>query len=329
MPPQWLHWTVQGVHHRLNRNQVEQAVEAARRALEMDGMSPTVQMGPVWPGPSAVTVAMYPEEPLARLNTVVRRGVQSVVGIDLRPAGERYWPHSTLAYYRSSDVHNADFNRRLRSIRPVRAEVTIERLHAVYMRQDVEHGYYTWEHIAALPAGGSSPLTVDERLDELCRQAQREGSELWSAAWKRARSIVGPALGGEKISSFGGHSGEEYVDGAGALAIAFYLLARERGTSTVSSISRDDVENLVGPFGYERIQLGLPQLKEVWTGRLESLGHGMDDLDDPVMVRWRALCYDHPEPTHDIDGSLYRVGHAGETGIRLLLSPFHSERIRF
>ncbi|MEU1307843.1 hypothetical protein ABZ419_02950 [Streptomyces cinnamoneus] len=100
------------------------------------------------------------------------------------------------------------------------------------------------------------------------------------------------------------------------------MLARERGTDA-SAITRHDVDELAGDY------LG-PSLRGPWTERLESLGHRMDDWDDPIMVRWRALCYDHPEPDPDNpDASTYRVGHAGETGLRSLLAPVNRERVRF
>ncbi|MYX26810.1 hypothetical protein GTY75_09030 [Streptomyces sp. SID8381] len=279
-----------------------------------------------WPGASAVTVAMYPEDALAALTNRVRKTVSSVEGITLRPSGERPWPHSTLAYYRSGDVHDAAFNRVLRDIRPPRVEITVNRLHAVYMHQDPDRGYYTWDHLAALPLCGTPKITVRERLDELADQAAREGDELWRDAWDRARSAVAPALGGEEISTTGlpTTSGEEYVDGAGALAIGFYLLARERNVP-VAALTRDDIDELAGDWR----DLSQPQLPTRWTSRLEALGHQLDDQDDPVMVRWRTLCYEHPEPDPDNpDASLYRVGHAGETGLRLVLSQHHHEHVR-
>jgi hypothetical protein len=115
---------------------------------------------------------------------------------------------------------------------------------------------------------------------------------------------------------------------AGVLERSSLPSALERASSP-ESVTRQDVEELLGPWGYERIQAGLPRLEEVWTGRLESLGHRLDDPDDPVMIRWRALCYDYPEPELDIDGSLYRVGHAGETGLLMLLSEQRRDHIRF
>lgn len=46
VPKQWLHSTVQGIHHRLTLAQVEQAVEAVRRELAWNAAPMTVQMGP-------------------------------------------------------------------------------------------------------------------------------------------------------------------------------------------------------------------------------------------------------------------------------------------
>ncbi|TFI21279.1 hypothetical protein [Streptomyces sp. 4R-3d] len=50
VPAQWLHWTAQGVHHRLDDGQVERAVQAVREAAR-HAEPATVTMGPVWPGP--------------------------------------------------------------------------------------------------------------------------------------------------------------------------------------------------------------------------------------------------------------------------------------
>ncbi|MET8561223.1 2'-5' RNA ligase family protein [Streptomyces flaveolus] len=155
VPAPWLHWTAQGVHHQLDEVQVERAVQAAREAAQHAAPA-TVTMGPVWPGPSAVTVAMYPEEPLAAINALVRNAVSTVPGVQLREAGDRYWPHSTLAYFRAPDVHDSEFNRRLRKIRPDRVEITISRLLAVYMHQDLALGYYTWKPIAEIPLGATA-----------------------------------------------------------------------------------------------------------------------------------------------------------------------------
>ncbi|MFD9223397.1 hypothetical protein ACFWDI_26100 [Streptomyces sp. NPDC060064] len=267
----------------------------------------------VWQSPSSA-----PRTPM------VRKAVSTVNGINLRAPGERYWPHSAAAYYRSGEVHDAAFNRSLRAIRPSRVEININRLHAVYMRQDLALGYYTRDHLAALPICGQPKLTVRERLDELAAQAAREGSELWRDAWDRARSAVAPALGDTEISTTGypTTSGEEYVDGAGALAIGFHLLAKERSVP-VSAITRQDVEELTGDWR----DTGQPQFKERWTDRLEALGHRMDDADDPVMVRWRALCYEYPEP--DPDSPAARVGQAGETGLLVVLSQFHRGHVVF
>ncbi|MEU2870556.1 2'-5' RNA ligase family protein [Streptomyces olivoreticuli] len=152
---------------------MEKVVEAVRAELAENAAPMTLQMGPVWPGPSAVTVAMYPEKQLARLNTSVRNALSKVDGIRLRERGGRFWPHSTAAYYRSADVHDAAFNRAVRAVRPERVEVKVQRVDAVYLHQDAERGSYTRDHLASLPVCTAPMLTVGERLAELCRQAAR------------------------------------------------------------------------------------------------------------------------------------------------------------
>ncbi|GAA3821685.1 2'-5' RNA ligase family protein [Streptomyces chiangmaiensis] len=180
VPAPWLHWTAQGVHHQLDEVQVERAVQAAREAAQHAAPA-TVTMGPVWPGPSAVTVAMYPEEPLAAINALVRNAVSTVPGVQLREAGDRYWPHSTLAYFRAPDVHDSEFNRRLRKIRPDRVEITISRLLAVYMHQSCPFSR------ACAGAVGSTFITTDSTRRSSCGSA---ASSPWASAAHPARSVT-------------------------------------------------------------------------------------------------------------------------------------------
>ncbi|MFD4480430.1 hypothetical protein ACFWPU_30545 [Streptomyces sp. NPDC058471] len=327
VPAEWLHWTVLGIHHDLTRDQVERAVERVRTKLADYGGSVDAELGPVWPGPSAVTVAMHPEPPLAAVTTKVREAVSTVDGISPRPAPDREWPHSTLTYYRTGDVHDARFNRRLREIRPDRVKISIDRVHAVYMHQDLGLGYYRWDHLAELPLGNSAVLTVRARLDELVAQAEREGNSLWAEAWRRACTLLAPVFGEEKFRP--PHStldvGSDYVEAASALAVSFYLLARERSV-TAADITLRDLDELAGSTPGS----GRPRLHEQIRSRLEAMGHAQDDADDPVMVRWRALDYVHEEPMYgDLDDSSLRAGHAGENGLRSILAPFHRKRIRF
>lgn len=326
MPAEWLHWTVLGVHHPLTREQVERAVERVRTKLADCGGCVDAELGPVWPGPSAVTVAMDPEPPLAAVTSHVRDAVSAVDGISPRPAPEREWPHSTLAYYRTGDVHDARFNRRLREIRPARVKISVDRVHAVYMHQDLALGYYRWDHLAELPLGHSAVLTVRNRLDELVAQAEREGPSLWAEAWQRVRTALVPAFGDEKFHP--PHStlddGFDNVEAAGALAVSLYLLARERSVAA-ADITLQDLEELADePFRYTH-----PRLHEQIRGRLAAVGHAVDDADDPVMVRWRSLDYVHQEPLYgDLEDSTLRAGHAGENGLHRILAPFYRDRIR-
>ncbi|MGI5457600.1 hypothetical protein ACQEWB_31410 [Streptomyces sp. CA-249302] len=180
VPAPWLHWAVQGVHHQLDEEQVEHTVRAARKAAQHAAPA-TVTMGPVSPGPSAVTVAMDPEEPLAAINAVVRDAVSAVPGVQLREAEDGYRPRSTLAYFRSPSVRDAEFNRRLRAIRPERVEITISRLLAVHMHQDLDLGYYTWTPIAEIPLG---PTAADAAAREVvCGKAQTTATYRSTPPW--------------------------------------------------------------------------------------------------------------------------------------------------
>ncbi|MEE4495082.1 hypothetical protein [Streptomyces sp. BE230] len=119
--------------------------------------------------------------------------------------------------------------------------------------------------------------------------------------------------------------GSDHVEAAGALAVSLYLLARERSVAP-ADITVQELDELAGAA------LGTGRLRthEQIRTRLVALGHALDDADDPVMVRWRALDYVHEEPAYgDLDDSSLRAGHAGENGLRYVLAPFYRERIHF
>ncbi|MFD7737744.1 2'-5' RNA ligase family protein [Streptomyces sp. MJM8645] len=97
VPAQWLHITVQRVHHPAGAQQLEQLAAEARTELA-DVVPFEVQLGPTWPGVTAITVAPYPEEPMAVLNRKVRAAAGRVEGIELRAEEKRFWPHTSLAY---------------------------------------------------------------------------------------------------------------------------------------------------------------------------------------------------------------------------------------
>ncbi|WP_411574797.1 2'-5' RNA ligase family protein [Streptomyces fradiae] len=104
IPEQWLHITVQGIHHLVSGEQVEALRGAARR--ELAGMrSFTVQLGPTWPGVTGITAAVYPEDGMAELNQRTRAACDAVPGIVLRPEEARFWPHTTLAYANPRELH--------------------------------------------------------------------------------------------------------------------------------------------------------------------------------------------------------------------------------
>ncbi|MEU2354334.1 2'-5' RNA ligase family protein [Streptomyces misionensis] len=151
VPEEWLHSTIQGIHQTLGRKQLAVLRTALRK--ELSGMQPfEVQLGPVWPGPTAVTVAVYPEEEMAALNSRVRIAADSVPGILLRPRESRFWAHASLAYARA-DFPDHDLNRALRALRPPRVTITIDHVHLVMQYQHPEQGYYTWDVIEEIQLG--------------------------------------------------------------------------------------------------------------------------------------------------------------------------------
>ncbi|MEU8543068.1 2'-5' RNA ligase family protein [Streptomyces sp. NPDC048717] len=151
IPEDWLHSTVQGIHHPLDTARVDQLRGTLRN--ELAGMKPfRVQLGPVWPGVTAVTVAVYPEDGMAALNGRVRTAMEKVPGISLREKEAKYWAHASLAYARA-DFPDRGLNRALRVLRPPRVDITIDRVHLVNQYQHPDLGYYTWDVVEEVPLG--------------------------------------------------------------------------------------------------------------------------------------------------------------------------------
>ncbi|MFH9351271.1 2'-5' RNA ligase family protein [Kitasatospora sp. NPDC017646] len=151
IPEEWLHSTVQGIHHALDAEQLAQFRGTLRD--ELAGIQPfRVQLGPVWPGITAVTVAVYPEDGMAALNDRVRTAAEKVPGVSLREKEARFWAHASLAYARS-DFSSRDLNRALRALRPPRVDITIDRVHLVNQYQHPDLGYYTWDVVEEVRLG--------------------------------------------------------------------------------------------------------------------------------------------------------------------------------
>lgn len=151
IPEQWLHSTVQGIHHTLDADQLDQLRGSLR--TELAGMQPfQVQLGPVWPGITAVTVAIYPEDGMAALNDRVRTAAEKVPGISLRAKEAVFWAHASLSYARD-DFEDRKLNRALRMLRPRRVDITIDRVHLVNQYQHPDRGYYTWDVVEEVQFG--------------------------------------------------------------------------------------------------------------------------------------------------------------------------------
>ncbi|MFI1312400.1 2'-5' RNA ligase family protein [Streptomyces albidoflavus] len=149
IPEQWLHSTVQGIHHSIDGGQLDKLRSTLRD--ELAGMKPfRVQLGPVWPGVTAVTVAVYPEDGMAELNGRVRTAMEKVPGVSLREKEARFWAHASLTYART-DFSDRGLNRALRSLRPPRVDITIDRVHLVNQYQRPDLGYYTWGVVEEVP----------------------------------------------------------------------------------------------------------------------------------------------------------------------------------
>ncbi|MBT3152449.1 hypothetical protein HTV45_16460 [Streptomyces sp. CHD11] len=97
IPEEGLHATVQGIHDAIDDSQLDKLRATLRD--ELAGIDPfQVQLGLVWPGVTAVTVAVYPEDGTAELNGCVRTAMGKVPGITLRAPELRFWAYSSLAY---------------------------------------------------------------------------------------------------------------------------------------------------------------------------------------------------------------------------------------
>lgn len=151
IPEPWLHSTVQGIHHPLESGQMDQLRGTLRD--ELAGMQPfRVQLGPVWPGITAVTVAVYPEDGMTELNDRVRAAAEKVPGITLRDRELRFWAHSSLAYAKAN-FPDRDLNRALRALRPPRVDITVDRVHLVNQYQHPDLGYYSWDVVEEVQIG--------------------------------------------------------------------------------------------------------------------------------------------------------------------------------
>lgn len=151
IPEEWLHSTVQGIHHAVDDGQMDKLRGTLHE--ELAGMEPfRVQLGPVWPGVTAISVAVYPEDGMAELNGRARAAMEKVPGITLRPPELRFWAHASLAYARQ-DFPDRDLNRALRALRPPRVDITVDRVHLVNQYQLPDRGYYTWDVVEEVRLG--------------------------------------------------------------------------------------------------------------------------------------------------------------------------------
>ncbi|GAA3163746.1 hypothetical protein [Streptomyces ramulosus] len=151
----------------------------------------------------------------------------------------------------------------------------------------------------------------------------RGGPAAWEAAWERALELLSPVWTTEKV-----WPASPLADGGAALATALYIVAREQDIAP-SEVSRNQVGDLIDRQG--ETDLAIPPR---WEARLRALGHDLDDVDDPVSLRWWALRKDNSPPEDAPDalydhGAEYRWGPAFLEGLRAVLAPIYEDRLQF
>ncbi|NDZ81825.1 hypothetical protein G3I19_25475 [Streptomyces sp. SID10853] len=104
IPVEWLHSTVQGVHHAIDDGQLDGLW--GTRCEELVSTEPfQVQLGPVWPCVTTVTIAVYPEGGMAEPNGRVRMAMEKVPGIAQREKGAGFRTHASLTYAMPRESH--------------------------------------------------------------------------------------------------------------------------------------------------------------------------------------------------------------------------------
>lgn len=161
-------------------------------------------------------------------------------------------------------------------------------------------------------------------LEQLREWQDDTGPESWLAAWDRALELLAPLWPDRDMT----WDGPVVADGGAALAMALYLIAGEAATAP-ELVTRAQVEHLARRRDGENDHA----VGARWERRLRALGHDLADNDDPVSARWRVLCVDHSPPESAPHGvhmdSTHRWGPAFLEGIRYVLAPVWSHRLRF
>ena len=156
-------------------------------------------------------------------------------------------------------------------------------------------------------------------LDELHTWRRADGPPDWHAALERVSGWFEPHWQGRDTT----WDGFVLLDGAAALAVALYIIAREHDIP-VEQVTREQVERLAEPKGWDRVA--------AWEDKLRTLGHDPDDPHDPVSTRWRRLRRDLSPPDPSIlsddalEDSTYLWGPMLCNGLESVLAPIYDLR---
>lgn len=170
------------------------------------------------------------------------------------------------------------------------------------------------------------------------KRAEARPNALYAQSWARAISLVRPAWRAEEA----GHHRvpETLADGAGALALALYLIAAAEHIAP-EAVTRAQVEALLpmdtvtGEYSGVVVKFASESTLPDWEARLRALGHDVDGDagSDPVAVHWQALRVDvtPPDETPDRvwDDATLRVGYRLIGGLEAVLAPRYADDLAF
>lgn len=157
VPPEWLHMTLESLcpPTAATPEELDRLLVEARRALSHLS-SPIVQLGPARIDGGAVTWAVYPVAPIARVQEEIVGASHGVLGPDrVTPRRGPWWPHVTLGYGAADDPADDLAGALARAPLP-RVDVTISEVALVDEEQDLRRREYRWRELGRVPVGAAS-----------------------------------------------------------------------------------------------------------------------------------------------------------------------------
>jgi hypothetical protein len=151
VPPEWLHITVQPIRQR--GVEVSPAERADLIGVLTAALRPvpafTVLAGSVVAGSVGVLADLHPDGPFEYLLDVAREAIVEACGSDAISYDTRPF-HLALAYALGAE-NGSELQHRLRRIRPGHAELTVDAVRLVEVRQDLRRGRFWWHRLHVFP----------------------------------------------------------------------------------------------------------------------------------------------------------------------------------